>query len=335
MKLKIGIIGLGFISQISHLECLKKNNKVIIQAACDKNFKLLKKVTKKYNIKKKYTNYNKMIRENLLDAVILSVDRNNTEKISEEILKKKINLLTEKPSALSSSFAKKLTKYAKKNNCIYLTGYMKRHDDGIKKLKEILIKKKFGPIQNIFYEHSSGDSYGKQKNYFKSKTLDQIKNTSLNKKFTNKKKKFLKFLNTHCHSINLIRYLVDDFELKKKYLNKFGEGMVVFKKDSLNIIFNNNYIKSNAWNEKIIFIFKTKIIELKVIKPFLKESSELNIIDLKYGVRKNYKFKTWAFQNQIDYFVDKIHKKSLTNVSNEYSEASFKDIKMVEKIFSK
>jgi len=67
----------------------------------------------------------------------------------------------------------------------------------------------------------------------------------------------------------------------------------------------------------------------------LKESSELNIIDLKYGVRKNYKFKTWAFQNQINYFVNKIHNKRLKKVSNEYSEASFKDIEIIEKIFLK
>mgnify|MGYP006097588183 CR=1 FL=1 len=335
MKLKIGIIGLGFVSQISHLECLKKNKNVIIEAACDKNFNLLKKVTRKYNIKKKYTDYHKMISENSLDGVVLCVDRNNTEAISEELLKKKINLLAEKPSSLSSRFAKKLSNYAIKNNCVYLTGYMKRHDDGIKKLKELLKKNKLGKIQNILYDHSSGDSYGKQKDYFKSKTLDQIKSTTLNKKFTNKKNKFFKFLNTHCHSINLMRYFVGDFQLEKQYLNKFGEGIVIFKKNNLNIILNNNYIKSNEWNEKLIFFFKKNIIELKIIKPFLKESSELNIIDLKYGVRKNYKFKTWAFQNQINYFVNKIHNKRLKKVSNEYSEASFKDIEIIEKIFLK
>ena len=75
-----------------------------------------------------------MIKENNFDGIILSVNREKTSFISEYLLKNKLNLLTEKPSALTSTNAKNLKNFAAKNPSIYLTGYMKRHDYGVKKL---------------------------------------------------------------------------------------------------------------------------------------------------------------------------------------------------------
>ena len=40
---------------------------------------------------------------------------------------------------------------------------------------------------------------------------------------------YLKFLNTHSHAINLLRYLFGDINLEFNNLNKFGEGLIGFK----------------------------------------------------------------------------------------------------------
>ena len=134
MSLKIGIIGLGFVTQLAHLPVLHYNKKIKIISICDANKKLVKKIGNKYNIKNYYTSYKEMITKNKLDGVVLAVNRENTAEISEYVLKNKINLLTEKPSALNSNNAHRLTKIAKKNKCLYLTGYMKRFDNGINSL---------------------------------------------------------------------------------------------------------------------------------------------------------------------------------------------------------
>jgi len=335
VKIRVGLIGLGFISQISHLKCIKKNPHVSIESICDKNKILLNQISKKYKIKKKFTSYAKMIKDNRLDGIVLCVDRANTEKISKFILQNKINLLTEKPSALSSKSAKKLSNLAIKNRCIYLTGYMKRHDRSIQEFKDKLNKKNLGNLKSIHYEHFSGDSYGKQTNYFKSRSVSEIKNNTLNKKFTGRKNNFLKFLNTHCHTINLLRFLIGNYYLKKSFLNSSGEGKILFIKNKIQIVLENKYLKSKKWHENLVFIYENGKAKLKVIKPFTKKSSTFKIIKFKQKkiVRNLYK-NSWAFQNQIDYFVKLLKMKKNKKKCEIFSVDSSKDISIIEKIFN-
>ena len=50
-KIKIGVIGAGYISQVCHLPFLAKNNNCEIKAIIEKNENLLNKVADKYKIK--------------------------------------------------------------------------------------------------------------------------------------------------------------------------------------------------------------------------------------------------------------------------------------------
>ena len=50
-----------------------------------------------------------------------------------------------------------------------------------------------------------------------------------NKNLRNKKLIFLKYLNSFCHSINLIRYLFGEIKINYRKLSKSGEGLVFFK----------------------------------------------------------------------------------------------------------
>ena len=137
----------------------------------------MKYVANKYKIKHTYRNYKNLIRNQKdLDAIILTVPRHETYKISKEILKNKINLFTEKPIALSQKSALELVNLAKKNNLIYTIGHMKRHDESIKYLRKLFLKNdfKFNFLQNVYYESFAGDSFGKLK-----KLIKKIKNINL------------------------------------------------------------------------------------------------------------------------------------------------------------
>lgn len=334
MKIRIGVIGLGFVTQISHLKCIRSNKKIKIIALCDSNLKLLKKVSKKYKINNTYTSYKKMIKENNFDGIILSVNREKTSFIAEYLLKNKLNLLTEKPSALTSANAKNLKKLAAKNHSIYLTGYMKRHDYGVKKFMEKIKINKLGKLNNIYYEHLSGDSYGYQTGYFKNKNIKMIKKKTLNKKFLSKKKNYIKFLNTHCHSINLIRFLIGEFKLYKNLMNKFGEGYLIFKSKKIKIVLNNQYSKSKEWNENIKFYFENGTANLQLAKPFSGKSSSYTIIDFLNNKKQEFsQSKKWAFKEQIQYFTKQIELQKKNKNKKIYSEDSIKDINIIEKIF--
>ena len=92
---------------------------------------------------------------------------------------------------------------------------MKRNDNGIIYLKKNLKKLKLGKLISVYYE-SFRDSYNNPFEYFKHNQKNYKKLNSLNKNFKDKKNLYLKYLNTNCHCINLLRYLFGDLKIENK-----------------------------------------------------------------------------------------------------------------------
>ena len=82
-----------------------------------------------------------MIKDNKIDAVVLSSSLVSLFSISKYILQKKINLFVEKPMCISFNQAKELQMLSIINKVNYMVGYMKIYDPCITKLKNLIIKK--------------------------------------------------------------------------------------------------------------------------------------------------------------------------------------------------
>ncbi len=336
-KIKLGFIGAGFMSQSAHMPSFYEDQRVQIVALSDLDKKLLDKVSKKYQIKNTYLSYKKMLKSEKLDGIVLVVNRSKTELIAKDVLKAKIPLFSEKPMATSYLSARKLHNISKKNKTKYLLGHMKRHDNGISILKKNLKENKLGKLISVHYQSFIGDSFSNPFEYFKHGDKNYRKKNTLNKNFKNKKLIFLKYLNSFCHSINLIRYLFGEIKINYKILSKAGEGLVFFKsKDDANIIFNNQFSNATRWIEDIKINFEKGSIFVKIPTPLLKNTSaEITIEDYTNG--KIYKPGIkwgWAFRNQAKDFINYI-------ISNKLSESScraidsLEDMKIIESIFRK
>ena len=230
-KIRIGIIGAGYIAQICHLPFLEKNKYCEIIAIAEKNKDLLNKVADKYKIKKRFENHKEIVETNLnLDAVFICVNKFLASKITNFFLKNKIAVFSEKPVATNYNYAKKIALLSKKNKTPLVVGYMKRHDYGTKIIKKIFISKKFGELQNINYISLMGNSFPKNYNYIKyKKPFVKVKlNKILNTKIKNKKI-FIDFLNTHSHGLNLIRYYIGDKNKLQFYKKKFKQTNYIFQ----------------------------------------------------------------------------------------------------------
>jgi len=339
-KTRIGIIGAGFVSQNVHLPCFSSDKRVDLVSICDHEEDLLNKVSKKYQIKNIYTDYKQMLDNEKLDGVVLAVHRTMTAKIAKLVIEKKIPLLTEKPAALNLKIASALSNLAKKKNSKYIVGYMKRNDNGIIYLKKILKKLKFGNLKSVYYESFLGDSYNNPFEYFQHKDKDYRKKNSLNKNLNSKKMVFIKYLNTFCHNINLIRYLFGKIKIDYKNISKKGEGTLIFKtKDNVNVIFNNQFSSAKKWIEKITINYDNGKVTVKLPTPLYKNSSAtIKMEDYKTG--NSYKPWIgwgWSFRNQAKAFVDYIKHPSIKpqNKTLCSSYDGLEDIRIVEKIFYK
>ena len=62
-KINVGLIGLGRVSQLAYLKNLIGIKSIKSISICDKNLNLLNQVSKKYNIKKTYLDFQKMLKK--------------------------------------------------------------------------------------------------------------------------------------------------------------------------------------------------------------------------------------------------------------------------------
>lgn len=114
-KIKTGIIGLGGITQIVHLPILSKMDDVEITAVCDSDVSKCKTIASRYNIKKYYKDYEKLLSDNPdITAVIIAAQTNVHKNISIKCLEADKDILIEKPIARNYKEAKEIVDAGKK-----------------------------------------------------------------------------------------------------------------------------------------------------------------------------------------------------------------------------
>jgi len=336
-KINIAVVGLGYIAQVCHLPFLKKNRSVKIIALVDKNKNLLNKISSQYNVDTTYVDYKKL-NKHKIDAVVICLNKFLNFEVSKYFLAKKISVFCEKPIAINYNNALTLKNLAIKNNKTLVVGYMKRHDYGTKFVLDYIKKKKkkLGKLLNINYKSLMGNSFPIKYNYIKYKkpfinvSIDNLIKRTV--KHENKKK-YINFLNTHSHGINLLRYYFDNNKRVFIHKRNLKENNIILKFKDKFIKFEYNFNKVNKWNEKLIFYFsKAKIVQTFGAPILKNKSSTININYYDNNKNKIFFNRKWAFETQTNAFIKSI-KSNKRNVSD--IKYCVEDLRIIEKIFSK
>jgi len=342
--LKIGWIGSGFIGQVGHLNLYEDINIAKITCLSELRAKLAKKVSIKNNIKNVYLNYEEMIDKENLDAVVLIVNRNHTAFHAEKILKKKLNLFTEKPQASTYQGAKNLVKIAKKNKLVYATGLMRRHDEGIKYAKKLINKfKKNNTLGNLigadFFCFAGGD-YCNIGNYISTnepkfnETLCPRYPLWLKKKYG---RYYEEFLNVYIHDLDLMSYVLDEkLNIKQLDYNPSKISNLLLNANNIPINFKWRKINANQWYEGFNIYFDKGSVDVKLNPAFLKNISSLVTIN-KYGKGglinsqklENFSF-NWSFYNQHIDFLNSVKNKT-TPISD--CSKTIQSMRIVDEVF--
>lgn len=96
-KIRIGVIGLGMISQVMHLPNLKKLDDVELVALCDSEFKKAQFLGQKYNVPFVYADYRELLNREDIDAVIIATPPHMHVEITIAALNAGKHCLVEKP----------------------------------------------------------------------------------------------------------------------------------------------------------------------------------------------------------------------------------------------
>lgn len=141
-KIKVGVIGCGLIAQSMHIPHLKElEDRYEIEAICDISEKLVNKVGDYYNVKRRFTDYEKLLDTNI-DAILVLTYLHSDESIAAARAGK--HVFVEKPAAFSVWEVDRMIAAAKENNVVLMVGHMQRYDPAyeyalplIKKMRDV------------------------------------------------------------------------------------------------------------------------------------------------------------------------------------------------------
>ncbi len=155
-KVKFGIIGCGSIAEIAHFPSIKEIPEAELVAVCDANEETVKQVATKWKAKAYFTDYQKMLDEEELDAVIIATPNSFHREQALATAKAGVNVLVEKPMAVTNKEAWDIVEGCKKTGIKLMVGCDRRFCIQNEYAKELVDKGVIGKVlmaNAIMYEH--------------------------------------------------------------------------------------------------------------------------------------------------------------------------------------
>jgi predicted dehydrogenase len=141
-QLRLGVVGLGRISQVAHLPAATKADRVRLAAVCDASRTVVDQVARHYDVPG-FTDIGQLLQQDL-DAVLVATPDRSHAGLATVALQAGKHVLVEKPLADNVPAAEELARFAAGTGLKLQVGAMKRHDPGIEFARASLPR--IGPI---------------------------------------------------------------------------------------------------------------------------------------------------------------------------------------------
>lgn len=144
-KIRLGIIGLGYIGKIHLLNCAKVNNGEV-SAVADVSKNALSRA-KRLGVKSTYTDYSKLIEKSDVDAVVIALPTHLHESCARIAAENDKSIFMEKPLARNAQEGEGIVSLAKKAKVKLMVGYYMRFLPCFTNLRDELQSGIFGEIR--------------------------------------------------------------------------------------------------------------------------------------------------------------------------------------------
>lgn len=167
-RIQIGIIGCGSITQWRHLPVLVgemqkvmeisydnfvspilSDNPARVIAICDLDAIRLAQAKERYNIPFIYTDYEELLRNHQIDAVIIAIPNEQKREVVRASLEAKKHIFLEKPMAVSFAEAQKMAELIKQSKVKFQIGFNKRYYYGYRIVKQQIDDGEIGDVQGL------------------------------------------------------------------------------------------------------------------------------------------------------------------------------------------
>ena len=156
-KVKLGIIGLGYIGK-THLRHCKKMPNVDVVAVSDLSKKALKHAAA-FGVEKTFTNYEQLLLEADVDAVVVALPTHLHLQCAQHSAEAKKHIFMEKPIAINLDEAKEIVDVANRNSVKLMVGYPLRFNKKFMELKERTEKGLLGDVEVAYATYISSGPF--------------------------------------------------------------------------------------------------------------------------------------------------------------------------------
>lgn len=207
-KLRLGLIGLGYIGKVHLRSCLDIESTEVV-AAADVSKKALK-LAKKVGVKKTFTDYHQLLKDNSVDAVIISLPTHLHVTCAKEAAEAGKHILLEKPIAKNVEEGKEVVSAANNNDVTLMIGYSYRFAPVFQCLKNNIENGELGEVQTGYATNiASGPFFHRTE----SGAPQPVPDWWFKQEFTGGGV----LMDLGCHMINLIRWYMGEISDIKSY----------------------------------------------------------------------------------------------------------------------
>lgn len=135
---KIGVLGAGQISQAAHFDSIRRSKNAELYAICDVDEYLLNEMNSIYHPTKLYRDFDEMLKDPEVDAVVIGIADNFHVPMSIKAIEAGKHVLVEKPLGMSIEEVENLGKIVEQPKVHVQVGNMKCFDPGIEAAKDFI-----------------------------------------------------------------------------------------------------------------------------------------------------------------------------------------------------
>jgi predicted dehydrogenase len=144
-SINVGIVGLGWPGE-RHAEALSASSLGSAYAACDLDEERLKAFAKEFGPKRIFTNFDEMLLDPELDAVVIGLPNALHYPFSQRALQAGKHVLCEKPPTMNAEQMRTLHEEARNRGLVYYFGRQMRFSPAMQTAKRVIAERRLGEI---------------------------------------------------------------------------------------------------------------------------------------------------------------------------------------------
>ena len=308
-QLKIGVLGCGAIAQAGHFESVTKARNTTLHAICDVAEDLLQRFSVTYGAAKIYTQYERMLADPDIDAVIIATADAFHVPAATAALAAGKHVLCEKPLGIALEEVEALRTAVADSGCKLQVGHMKRFDPGNESARSF-IEDEMGQMRAF-----KGWYCDSTHRYPMTDAVQPLIIRSAGSRRPDRDPKAdlqQYFMLAHgCHLVDTARYLCGDIvELQARHLQRFGAHSwfvdVGFANGALGHLDLTVAVRMD-WHEGFQLYGEHGSVVAKTFNPWLFRSSEVDIFrESTGGTSRVLGADAHVFRRQLESFADAI-----------------------------